>query len=150
MVITSHKFEGIKPADSSKGGKRSNNRDEPKVGLTNLVLIVNNWQFVRDVQKDAKCRGCTVSDFQVQLKLSSLAFRNASNPDCSFPFDKHAANFPFDSFVSVMTSPIVSKYVKDVKEMYIETEGPFDDDDDDESVDNNNDNDDNDGELKIV
>ena len=132
MVITSHKFEGIKPADSSKGGKRSNNRDEPKVGLTNLVLIVNNWQFVRDVQKDAKCRGCTVSDFQVQLKLSSTAFRNAANPDCAFPFDKHAANFPFESFVSVMTSPIVNKYVKDVKEMYIETEGPFDDDDDDD------------------
>ena len=74
MVITSHKFEVSKPADSSKGGKRSNNRDETKVGLTNLVLIVNNWQFVRDVQKDAKCRGCTVSDFQVQLKLSSTAF----------------------------------------------------------------------------
>ena len=137
MVITSHKFEGIKPADSSKGGKRSNNRDEPKVGLTNLVLIVNNWQFVRDVQKDAKCRGCTVSDFQVQLKLSSTAFRNAANPDCAFPFDKHAANFPFESFVSVMTSPIVNKYVKDVKEMYIETEGPFDDDDDDDDDDNN-------------
>ena len=130
MVITSHKFEGIKPADLSKGGKRSNNRDEPKVGLTNLVLIVNNWQFVKDVQKDAKCRGCTVSDFQVQLKLSSTAFRNAANPDCAFPFDKHAANFPFESFVFVMTSPIVNKYVKDVKEMYIETEGPFDDDDD--------------------
>ena len=138
MVITSHKFEGIKPADSSsKGGKRNhNNRDEPKVGLTNLVLIVNNWQFVRDVQKEAKCRGCTVSDFQVQLKLSSTAFRNAANPDCAFPFDKHAANFPFESFVSVMTSPIVNKYVKDVKEMYIETEGPFDDDDDDDDNDN--------------
>ena len=75
-------------------------------------------------------------DFQVQLKLSSSAFRNASNPDCAFPFDKHAANFPFDSFVSVMTLPIVNKYVKDVKEMYIETEGPFDDDDDNNDNDN--------------
>ena len=151
MVITSHKFEGIKPADaSSRGGKRSNNRDEPKVGLTNLVLIVNNWQFVRDVQKDAKCRGCTVSDFQVQLKLSSTAFRNAANPDCAFPFDKHAANFPFESFVSVMTSPIVNKYVKDVKEMYIETEGPFDDDDDDDDNDEDDNNESVDVDVTIV
>ena len=142
MVITSHKFEATARSDPKGKGKRSGKKEDQTVGLTNLVLIVNNWQFVRDVQNDAKCRGCTISDFQVQLKLSSTAFRNSANPDCQFPYDKHAANFPYDSFVYLMTSPVVRNYVREVKKMYLEIEGPLDDKEDEEEDENNDDNDD--------
>ena len=142
MVITSHKFEAAARSDPKGKGKRSGKKEEQTVGLTNLVLIVNNWQFVRDVQNDAKCRGCTTADFQVQLKLSSTAFRNSANPDCQFPYDKHAANFPYDSFVYLMTSPVVRNYVREVKKMYLEIEGPLDDNEDEEESNDDNDDDD--------
>jgi hypothetical protein len=101
MVLTSHNFAvKAENGDYKRKGRGSDETVTGKAtsGLSQLVLIVNNWGFVRDTQHDSKVRPCTVSDFQVQLKLSSLAFRNALNPDCQYPFDKQAANFPYDSF----------------------------------------------------
>ena len=127
MVLTNHNF--VEKQNFDFGDSRKRNRPgefanaKNHSGLSQLVLIVNNWGFVRDTQHDNKVRPCTPSDFQVQLKLSSSAFRTAANPDCEFPFDKQAANFPYDSFEQVMKSLITKKFVRDVKNMYEETEG---------------------------
>ena len=126
MVLTNHNFTTAKP--SNGGGEYPKRRaaaaDQSVSGLTQLVLIINNWGFVRDTQHDSKVRPCTLSDFQVQLKLSSSAFRSASNPDCEFPFDKQAANFPYDSFEQVLKSSLTKNFVKEVKQLYEETESP--------------------------
>lgn len=126
MVLTNHNFTTPKP--SNIGGEYPKRRaaaaDQSVSGLTQLVLIINNWGFVRDTQHDSKVRPCTLSDFQVQLKLSSSAFRSASNPDCEFPFDKQAANFPYDSFEQVLKSSLTKNFVKEVKQLYEETESP--------------------------
>ena len=126
MVLTNHNFTSAKL--SNGGGEYPKRRaaaaDQSVSGLTQLVLIINNWGFVRDTQHDSKVRPCTLSDFQVQLKLSSSAFRSASNPDCEFPFDKQAANFPYDSFEQVLKSSLTKNFVKEVKQLYEETESP--------------------------
>ena len=126
MVLTNHNFTSAKL--SNGGGEYPKRRaaaaDQSVSGLTQLVLIINNWGFVRDTQHDSKVRPCTLSDFQVQLKLSSSAFRSTSNPDCEFPFDKQAANFPYDSFEQVLKSSLTKNFVKEVKQLYEETESP--------------------------
>ena len=140
MVLTSHNFEvqqqqqqvlktSRKRASSSSEKAKTDNAER---GLSNLVLIVNNWGFVREVQHKADVRLCTPSDFQVQLKLSSTAFRSSANPDCEFPFDKQAANFPFDSFVQLHESPSIKKFIGEVRAQYEALEGPFPDEADEE------------------
>ena len=131
MVLTSHQFK----IPAAVGKKRDNKSENVEYGNTRLMLIVNNWGFVRDTQHEPKVRQCVLSDFQVQLKLTSLAFRNPQNPDTEFPFDKQAANFPYDSFVQVMRSKLTRDFIADVRSMYEETEGKFinDEPDDDDA-----------------
>jgi hypothetical protein len=140
LVLTSHNFE-VQQQHQQKPGVTKTSRKRPSSstssekanagnterGLSNLVLIVNNWGFVREVQHKADVRLCTPSDFQVQLKLSSTAFRSSANPDCEFPFDKQAANFPFDSFVQLHESPSIKKFIGEVRAQYEALEGPFPD-----------------------
>jgi hypothetical protein len=128
MVLTSHNFAAkAETGDYKRRGRGSDETVAGKAtsGLSQLVLIVNNWGFVRDTQHDSKVRPCTVSDFQVQLKLSSSAFRNALNPDCQYPFDKQAANFPYDSFEQILKSNLTKSFITEVKGLYEETEGPI-------------------------
>ena len=134
MVLTTHKYK-IKKEESGNSNKRSAKKNEgPEAyGITNLVLIVNNWGFVRDTQHDVKVRECQLQDFQVQLKLSSTAFRNSQNPDCEFPYDRQAANFPYESFCQLMRSPLTKSFVEDVRRLYEETEGPFPGEEDEEN-----------------
>ena len=87
------------------------------------MLIVNNWGFVREVQHKADVRLCTPSDFQVQLKLSSTAFRSSANPDCEFPFDKQAANFPYESFLQLHQSSGLKRFIRELRETYEDVEG---------------------------
>ena len=128
MVLTSHNF-AVKAENGDykrkRGGVVSEEIGKATSGLSQLVLIVNNWGFVRDTQHDSKVRPCTVSDFQVQLKLSSSAFRNALNPDCQYPFDKQAANFPYDSFEQILKSNLTKSFISEVKGLYEDTEGPI-------------------------
>ena len=133
MVLTSHQFK----IPAAVGKKRDNKSENVEYGNTRLMLIVNNWGFVQDTQHEPKVRQCVLSDFQVQLKLTSSAFRNPQNPDTEFPFDKQAANFPYDSFVQVMRSKLTRDFIADVRSMYEETEGKFvnnEPDDDEDTV----------------
>ena len=131
LKLTSHVYP-IKKASEESGSngrgrknKNSGGNHEAKMGMTNLLLIINNWNYVRDTQNQPNVKKCTPSDFQVQLKISSTAFRNASNPDCEFPFDKQAANFPYDSFLQLHQSRGVKKFIQEVKETYLAVEGKF-------------------------
>ena len=138
MVLTSHNFEVKKPVEElgGRGRKRStsgSSAGKPERGVSNLLLIVNNWAFVRETQHKAEVRLCTPSDFQVQIKLSSTAFRTAVNPDCEFPFDKQSANFPYDSFLQLHESSTVKKYIREVRDQYVAIEGPFPDEDEEEA-----------------
>ena len=123
MVLTSHTYKESKKEDYSK---RKNKREGDTFGLTNLLLIVNNWGFVRDNQHTANVRECTPADFQIQLKLSSSAFKNPSNPDAEFAFDKQSANFPYESFLQLMKNSGLQKFLQEIKELYEKTEGPLD------------------------
>ena len=119
MVLASHNYSIGKVGEDR--GKRKNSSVQ-QMGLSQLVLIVNNWSFVRDNQHSSNVRQCQLSDFQVQLKISSSAFKNRSNPSVDFHFDKNAANFPYDSFVQVMRSGLTKSYIRDVRQMYEESE----------------------------
>ena len=134
MRLTSHVFPLKKSGDegSSNGRNRKNSSKSEALGITNLLLIINNWNFVRDNQNDSKVKKCSPADFQVQLKLSSTAFRNVSNPDCEFPFDKQAANFPYDSFLQLYKSNELRKFIREVRETYLAFEGPLPDADEEE------------------
>ena len=137
MVLTNHNFVMKKLTESGETKKRRAG-EEPLfnsvIGLSQLLLIVNNWLFVRDTQHDSRVRACTPSDFQVQLKLSSSAFRSPTNPDTEFPFDKQSANFPYDSFVQLMKSSQLKKFEAEVREFYEEIHGPVDSDTDTDEV----------------
>ena len=124
LRLTSHVYPIVRKNLEEEGKK--NKRGKPAAessGMTNLLLIINNWNFVRDTQLQAMVKKCTPADFQVQLKLTSTAFRNASNPDCEFPFDKQAANFPYESFLQLHQSSGLKRFVRELKETYEDVEG---------------------------
>ena len=124
LRLTSHVYPIVRKNLEEEGKK--NKRGKPVAessGMTNLLLIINNWNFVRDTQLQAMVKKCTPADFQVQLKLTSTAFRNASNPDCEFPFDKQAANFPYESFLQLHQSSGLKRFVRELKETYEDVEG---------------------------
>ena len=124
LRLTSHVYPIVRKNAEEEGKK--NKRGKPVAessGMTNLLLIINNWNFVRDTQLQAMVKKCTPADFQVQLKLTSTAFRNASNPDCEFPFDKQAANFPYESFLQLHQSSGLKRFVRELKETYEDVEG---------------------------
>ena len=124
LRLTSHVYPIVRKNVEEEGKK--NKRGKPVAessGMTNLLLIINNWNFVRDTQLQAMVKKCTPADFQVQLKLTSTAFRNASNPDCEFPFDKQAANFPYESFLQLHQSSGLKRFVRELKETYEDVEG---------------------------
>ena len=124
LRLTSHVYPIVRKNSEEEGKK--NKRGKPAAessGMTNLLLIINNWNFVRDTQLQAMVKKCTPADFQVQLKLTSTAFRNASNPDCEFPFDKQAANFPYESFLQLHQSSGLKRFVRELKETYEDVEG---------------------------
>lgn len=145
MRLTSHVYPIKKSSEESgsngrgRKNKSSGSSNESTMGMTNLLLIINNWNYVRDTQNQPNVKKCTPSDFQVQLKLSSTAFRTAANPDCEFPFDKQAANFPYDSFLQLHQTRGVKKFIQEVKETYLAVEGKFpgaeEEDDEDEEED---------------
>ena len=124
LRLTSHVYPIVRKNLEEEGKK--NKRGKPAAessGMTNLLLIINNWNFVRDTQLQAMVKKCTPADFQVQLKLTSTAFRNASNPDCEFPFDKQAANFPYESFLQLHQSSGLKRFIRELKETYEDVEG---------------------------
>ena len=124
LRLTSHVYSIVRKNLEEEGKK--NKRGKPAAessGMTNLLLIINNWNFVRDTQLQAMVKKCTPADFQVQLKLTSTAFRNASNPDCEFPFDKQAANFPYKSFLQLHQSSGLKRFIRELKETYEDVEG---------------------------
>ena len=124
LRLTSHVYPIVRKNAEEEGKK--NKRGKPVVessGMTNLLLIINNWNFVRDTQLQAMVKKCTPADFQVQLKLTSTAFRNASNPDCEFPFDKQAANFPYESFLQLHQSSGLKRFIRELRETYEDVEG---------------------------
>ena len=124
LRLTSHVYPIVRKNAEEEGKK--NKRGKPVAessGMTNLLLIINNWNFVRDTQLQAMVKKCTPADFQVQLKLTSTAFRNASNPDCEFPFDKQAANFPYESFLQLHQSSGLKRFIRELKETYEDVEG---------------------------
>ena len=142
MRLTSHVYKVKSVNDDSTNGNSNNKSKNQKrkasnseaLGLTNLLLIINNWNFVRDTQLQANVKKCAPADFQVQLKLSSTAFRNAANPDCEFPFDKQAANFTYDGFLQLQKSLGLKAFIKEVKETYKALEGNFPDEEDEEEA----------------
>lgn len=131
MVLTCHTFKESKKDDYNK---RKNKRESETYGLSNLLLIVNNWGFVRDTQHSDKVRQCTPADFQVQLKLASTAFKNPANPDAEFAFDKQSANFPYESFLQLMKNAGLKKFLHEIKELYEKTEGSLDLESDDDTT----------------
>ena len=121
LRLTSYEFPVEKKDDK-------NRKKKDEFGNTSLLLIVNNWHFVNDTQDVRDVRLCELSDFQVQLKLTSTAFRSAKNPDAEFAFDKQAANFPYDCFLQILKNRNISSFIAEVKKLYEETEDAICDD----------------------
>ena len=121
LRLTSYEFPIEKKDDK-------NRKKKDEFGSTSLLLIVNNWHFVNDTQDVRDVRLCELSDFQVQLKLTSTAFRSAKNPDAEFAFDKQAANFPYESFMQILKNRAISSFIAEVKKLYEETEDAICDD----------------------
>ena len=68
------------------------------------MLIVGNWRYCQDQNKSPlNIRTCQPDDFSIRLKLASTTFRNPSNPDKVYYFDKNGIQIPFGAFTHLLS-----------------------------------------------
>jgi hypothetical protein len=125
----------------------SSHRFKDKAGknhLTELILTISNWHFVRDTQARRDGPTCKLEDCTISLKLSSTVFKTSEDDlgveDKNHNFDKNGAVIPYSAFVSLMQQEDFITYLSQVRVKYESTEGSLrfsddeDDDDDDDDV----------------
>ena len=65
-----------------------------------ILLIVNNWHFNRDVMTMSKPTKCCPEDCSIQIKLSSSAFKgDAKGEGENYHWDKNGLVLPYSAFV---------------------------------------------------
>lgn len=107
-----------------------------KTHTSELVLIINNWHFVKDTHTKTVVPPCRPDDCSVQIKISSTVFKSeaqllSSGSDLldtnetgeEFFFDKNGTIIPFPAFKELITSKDFQFYLKKVKEQFDEDSG---------------------------
>lgn len=95
-----------------------------------LVLIISNWRFVRDVQSKPVCV-CKAEHCTVGFKLSSSEFQSravkngeASGNGGEFNFDKHGAVMPYSAFLTLLNDVgLTNAFIQKIKDRYELDEG---------------------------
>jgi hypothetical protein len=127
-VLSEHLSLGVQ---GNTGGARKRPEENQKTLLTQFVLGISNWHFVRDKTSEAsKEISCSPSDIQIYIKLSSDCFRGnkgetQSRGDLDFCFDRNAACFSYVTLISLLRSEQFQKICQLAKSRYEKLEGPL-------------------------
>ena len=120
VVISSHSF-----VEKNKDKTTTNHMSE-------LVVTISNWHFVRDNLNNPRINRCTLFDCTIGLKLSSSVFKPASVAASDTPsehtyyFDRNGAAIPYEAFFALLQNKDFEDFLKHVKRRYEETAGPLD------------------------
>ena len=120
-VIASHMFKQ----------KRDN---VEKTHTSELVLIINNWHFVKDNHTKTNVPPCRPDDCSVQIKISSTVFKSESQAGSSdlaeasanseeYFFDKNGIIIPFPAFKDLLSNRDFQFYLGKVKQQFEEDTG---------------------------
>jgi len=91
-------------------------KEQKKVSLNELVVILSNYHFVRDRQEAQSFEKCQPHHCTVALKFSSSDFASSRKTNTDeeerFSFDKHGTIFPLSCFISLLNSTDFVEYVQ--------------------------------------
>ena len=105
--------------------------------MSQFVLTISNWHFVRDAQNVKVLPVCAIKDCVIGLKLSSSAFKPQSlehADDGEYHFDKNGLLMPYTVFLDFMSSIEFKKDFMDLVKNEYENRGNKIDNDDNESA----------------
>jgi hypothetical protein len=105
--------------------------------VSQFVLTISNWHFVRDAQNVKVLPVCAIKDCVIGLKLSSSAFKPQSlehADDGEYHFDKNGLLMPYTVFLDFMSSIEFKKDFMDLVKTEYENRGNKIDNDDNESA----------------
>jgi hypothetical protein len=104
--------------------------------LSQFVLTISNWHFVRDIQNFKVLPVCAIKDCIIGLKLSSTAFKPQSldHSDGEYHFDKNGLLMPYTVFLDFMSSIEFKQDFMDLVKQEYENRGNKIDNDDNESA----------------
>jgi hypothetical protein len=97
--------------------------------LSQVILIVCNYHFVRSHANTEKCPRLRPQDVSISLKVSSSVFKTAGASSSSDDqenvwFDQSGAQMPYATFVSLMDDKtFTDEYMMSVRADYERTEG---------------------------
>ena len=129
-------FTDHTPISSHQFVEKKSDKSE-QTHTSELVLLLDNYHFVRDDFKFPKMPPCTVDDCSVSFKLSSTTFKpSAPNPEAvaaadsacltrpaaevasQYYFDKNGASIPFPAFRQLLRDKEFVSYMENVKRQY--------------------------------
>ncbi len=98
--------------------------------MSQFVLTISNWHFVRDVQNFKVLPVCAIKDCVIGLKLSFTAFKSQSldHLDGEYHFDKNGLLMPYTVFLDFISS-IKFDFMDLVKQEYENRGNKIDNDD---------------------
>ena len=120
IVISSHSF-----VENNKDKKTTTKH------LSELVVTISNWHYVRDNLSNPRINKCTLADCAIGLKLSSSVFKPASvvaseaSRDNPYYFDRNGATIPYDAFFALLHQLDFEEFLNHVKRRYETTAGPL-------------------------
>lgn len=93
---------------------------------SNVVLIVNNWKFVKDLDAAAPAPLCQLKNWSIELKISSTTFRSPtsqrepylSEDGRELWFDRNGVCMSYDGFMGLLNHPEFIQYMAHVKNLY--------------------------------
>jgi hypothetical protein len=117
-------------ASSEGSGARKTSKDGQKNIVSQYVLGISNWHYVRDHSAEkTKELVCTAADIQIYIKLSSDIFRSSKQEgekgELEFAFDRNSACFTYASLISLLRSEDFSALCKSARIKYELKEGPM-------------------------
>ena len=117
-------FRTEKPQPKTPGDKTTKKN---QAIVTKLILIINNWSFVRDNKANKRKIRCSAQDVVIGFKLASSAFRTSASDGSrneGYDFDKNGLVLPYPAFISLMrNSAFTDAYVDKIRQHYQEDTG---------------------------
>lgn len=133
-VLGVHQFEASGPTGKEGAGGRGRPKKENHV--SEVVLSVSNWRFVRDCIHGGltEFKPVTEQDVDVSIKMSSSVFKNTEKYSQWPFFDKHGLTVTYPALVSLLSdfgfqeslmAPLVKKYEQDLNRPILTGNGTF-------------------------
>lgn len=144
-VISAHEFS--LPATGLVGTPRSRNsedrRPREELHLSELILSLTNFWFIRKHQENRKPVEATPKDLHASLKIASTLFKSPQANPAKFNrrdhyFDKNGLIVPYPALQALLADDDFAAYLKAIKQKYEDDVGSNDGDDDDVDDDGSN------------